>query len=216
MRFAPSAWLLLISNVFPAVMVLKGGWELGELLVLYWLESWIIGFFSVFKIILSGKPLPPSKGKELFPGSVPAIVLAGKILLSLFFCFHFGMFMAVHGVFLFGLVLGGFWGRFETSDICFYFYKLLWPLSFLFLSHGFSFFANYLFGGESLKTSPFEAMQGPYPRIVVMHLTILAGAFLTVALKGGSAFLIVFVCLKVLFDLKGHLGERKKYSSIST
>lgn len=215
MSFGPSVWLLLISNLFPAVMVLKGGWELGELLVLYWLESLIIGFFNIFKIILSGKSLPPSKGRELFPASVPAVILAGKILLALFFCFHFGIFMAVHGVFLFGLVLGGFWGRFETADIWFYFYKLRLPLSVLFISHGFSFFANYISGGERLRTSPFEAMQGPYSRIVVMHLTILAGAFLTAALKGGSAFLVVFVFLKILFDLKGHIGERKRYSSIS-
>ncbi|HOJ86016.1 MAG TPA: DUF6498-containing protein, partial [Elusimicrobiales bacterium] len=85
----------------------------------------------------------------------------------------------------------------------------------LFISHGYSFFSNYIMGKEKETASIEQLFAAPYPRIVVMHITILAGAFLMMALKTNVAFLIVFIIIKIGVDLKAHLKEREKFSNNS-
>jgi hypothetical protein len=52
----------------------------------------------------------------------------------------------------------------------------------LFVSHGVSFVQNYLLKGEYAAARPEKLMGSPYGRIVVMHIAILAGGFLTMAI----------------------------------
>ena len=53
-------------------------------------------------------------------------------------------------------------------------------------------------------------MVQPFSRVVVMHLTILIGGILMMALKSPAAGLAFLVCLKIVFDLYGHQREREK------
>jgi hypothetical protein len=53
-------------------------------------------------------------------------------------------------------------------------------------------------------------MTQPYRRVVVMHVTIIIGAFLTMALHLPEAALIFLVLLKTAVDLWGHQNEREK------
>jgi hypothetical protein len=80
----------------------------------------------------------------------------------------------------------------------------------LFLSHGVSFVHNYLLKGEFAKASPQKLMISPYSRIVVMHVAIIAGAFLTMALGSPLGVLAVLIVLKTAIDVKLHLWEHKK------
>ena len=47
----------------------------------------------------------------------------------------------------------------------------------LFLSHLFSFYRNFLHGGENHPIKPQSLLFAPYARITVLHLTIIFGAF---------------------------------------
>ncbi len=110
-KLTTSAYLLIGSNIIAVFMVLFNQWTLNELLTAYWAESGIIGFFNIFKILLSSKITASQNQKtEDFKINIPinTTILIGKVFMAAFFCVHFGMFMFVHGVFLFGLVLGGF------------------------------------------------------------------------------------------------------------
>ena len=89
--------------------------------------------------------------------------------------------------------------------------RLDWAIVGLFLSHALSFVLNYLREGEYRQASPSVLMQQPYGRVVVMHLTILLGAFLVAALKTSSLVLVLLVVLKVVLDVRGHLRERQKF-----
>lgn len=54
-----SAMVLLVANAIPIVGVLFFGWSLMTILVLYWLENGIIGFWNVPKIVTSqGSVIP--------------------------------------------------------------------------------------------------------------------------------------------------------------
>jgi uncharacterized membrane protein YphA (DoxX/SURF4 family) len=87
----------------------------------------------------------------------------------------------------------------------------LWALASLFISHGISFVHNFILKGEYLHTTGQQLMTNPYSRIVVMHIAILGGAFLSGAVGSPVAVLIVLVVLKTIIDLKLHFREHKKF-----
>lgn len=261
-----SAIVLLAANAIPLIGVLFFGWSLLTILVLYWLENGIVGFWNVLKINLArGSFLPtlpempesaalaatrdPTQAAALRAawtqarqqqalqtqaatvGSGP-IASIGRLGLSLFFTLHYGLFWLVHGIFIFALPMfaGGFAGSgaFPGTDPCFdagdfpiacqsggAFGEVVWSSVLigavaLFLSHGASFLFNYIGRGEYLTASPSGQMAAVYGRVVVLHLTIIFGAFLVAALGAPIGALLVFVVLKTAFDLGLHLRERRK------
>ena len=60
---------------------------------------------------------------------------------------------------------------------------LKYALLALFISHGVSFVTNYLLKGEYKKEKVNSLMGRPYARIVVLHVAIIFGGFLTMALN---------------------------------
>jgi hypothetical protein len=55
-------------------------------------------------------------------------------------------------------------------------------------------------------------MSQPYGRIVVLHLTIMGGGFLMMALGSPTVGLVLLVVLKIGLDLSAHLRERRKFA----
>ena len=80
-------------------------------------------------------------------------------------------------------------------------------------SHGFSFFHNYLGGGEYQRVFLPQLMFRPYGRIVVLHLTVLLGGLLVTALGAPVAAIVLLVGLKTAIDLGAHLKERVKFGA---
>lgn len=198
----PSVLALIAANLVPLAGVFLFGWEVFPLLLLFWFENVIIGFFNAAKMICASPDQKPQWAAKLF--IVP------------FFCFHYGIFTFVHGVFVVAMFGGGkshgFPGpaMFISSMIEL---KLLWAVLGLFISHGISFAHNFLIGGEYRRTGIPALMAQPYGRIVVLHLTILLGGFLMMALKSPTIGLVLLVVLKILLDLRAHLAERAKFAS---
>lgn len=198
----PSVLALLTANLVPLAGVFLFDWEVFPLLLLFWFENVIIGFFNALKMVCAS---PAQK-----------LQWAAKLFIVPFFCFHYGMFTFVHGVFVVALFGGGTRrgfpgpGTFLTEMIE---QKLLWAVLGLFLSHAISFTHNYLIGGEFRRAAAPALMIQPYGRIVVLHLTILLGGALMMALKSPTIGLVFLVVLKILLDLRAHLAERVKFAS---
>ena len=160
----------------------------------------------------------------------------GRAGLALFFLVHYGMFWFVHGIFVFALPsFAGLGGRGEcigstipdglpadfptdllpdlASSTCTSpFGTLVWSnvalaAAALFLSHGASFFLNYLGKGEYLTNSAARQAVAPYGRVVMLHVTIIFGAFIIAFLGAPIGALLVLVVLKTAFDLGLHLRE---------
>jgi hypothetical protein len=85
-----------------------------------------------------------------------------------------------------------------------------WAIAALCASHAFSFFHNYLAGGEYRNVALPQLMMRPYGRIVLLHLTIIFGGMLVMALGSPVAALVLLVTLKTAIDLGAHMVERKK------
>ncbi len=198
----PSVATLIIANVVPLFGVLFLGWKIFPLLVLFWLENVIVGVFNVFKMLLAS---PSSPGQWVAKiGAIP------------FFCFHYGIFTLVHGLFVF-LMFGGLLmdsPDFPTPSVigdAFGTFQLGWAALALFLSHLISFIINYIGKGEYKQSKLNELMQQPYSRVVVLHVTIILGGFL-IAFFGSPIFaLILLIALKTVIDIQAHVKQHKRY-----
>jgi Family of unknown function (DUF6498) len=73
------------------------------------------------------------------------------------------------------------------------------------VSHGLSFFVDYLGSGEYRTKLAAVQMFAPYGRVAVLHLTILFGAFAIAFLGAPIVLLVILVVGKTLLDLGLHL-----------
>ena len=137
---------------------------------------------------------------------------AAKLFFVPFFCVHYGLFAAVHGAFVFGLFgsrayqFTGLWPG-EALVAAIRDFGLALPLAAIAASHLFSFFWNYLWRGEFRVASVPQLMTQPYRRVMVLHVVILAGGALTVALGSPVWMLLVLVLVKTGVDLYAHMKE---------
>ncbi len=181
---------LLGANLVPLVGVLLLGWDLGALMVLFWAESGIIGFYNLCKM---------------------AVVQGWLVLFTgLFFLGHFGGFMSIHFLFIYEIFVKKADGTAASlAEVGQYFYPL-WPaLLALLLSHGLSFFVNFLGRQEYRNKSAREQMQEPYGRVVIMHLTVIFGGGMAMVLGSPVPALLLLVVLKILADIRAHRKQRR-------
>jgi len=232
-----SVLVLIAFNLVPLVGVLLGRWNVATLLVLYWVENGVIGILNVPKILLAEGP--PRTGM----GSALALVPASRGLVAAFFLVHFGIFWVVHGIFVWTLPmfasiggatgalvngpgaidapfggsgfgeLGGF-GPFGTApgtgvDGS----AVVWGAVGLAISHAVSFVLNDLGRGEYRKVSPQEQAQQPYSRLIVLHLAIIFGGFVSLMLGSPLGAVIVLVLLKTALDVRFHRREHDRLAA---
>ena len=202
-RLPPSAILLLVANAAPLVGVLLHHWTVFAVVLLYWSENVIVGGFNVLRMLFA----QPRQG----------LAWAMKAFLIPFFCIHYGMFTFVHGVFVFALFGGhlpqnGFGLSLAVVFAAIKEQHLAYAVVALVLSHGFSFFHNYVADGEYQRISLQQLMAQPYGRVVVLHLVVLGGGWVTLLLGSPVGALVLLVVLKTGFDLRAHLAERRKLS----
>lgn len=186
---------LISANLIPLYGVLYLGWSVFSILFLYWLESAIIGGFNILKMKKAMAPVPSGYTK---PTNLPDLELIP------FFMLHYGLFMLVHGVFVFAF----FW----PPDIALR--QVLIAFFSLFVSHGLSYQLNFVGNREYTKISPDQQMIQPYGRILVMHMTILFGAVLSKSFGAPPIALVIMVVLKVVIDLLAHWREHFPFSDV--
>jgi hypothetical protein len=207
-----AAALLVITNLIPLAGVLWLGWDIMLILALYWAENGIVGVINVLKILTAEGP-PPANFTWSVNGR-PATSLT-RLGTAGFFCVHYGLFWVVHGVFVFTFIpamsgLDPFGGPIDGGltalpDAP----VLLAGVVGLAISHGVSFWTNYLGRREYRRLSPAEVMVQPYGRLVILHLTIILGAFVSIRMGTPIGSLLVLVVLKTALDLYFHLRQHR-------
>jgi len=207
-----SLFALILANLVPLAGVFVFGWDAAVLVLLYWTENVVVGIYNVLKIVLVRTGSPAGQ--------------LGKLFSILFFCLHFGGFCAVHGLFLlifFKLGDGGDLFPKDPWPAHLVFLQLLisviktlwqnhpagmgWPVIGLFLSHGISFVQNYLGKKEYASLTVGKLMNQPYKRIVLMHITIIAGGVPIMLMGSPVPLLCILVLLKVGMDISLHVKE---------
>ena len=195
--FRVSTGALIFFNLIPLIGVLFFGWNLSSIMVLYWFENVIIGFFNAVKMAKAEGTKPRTR---LYSGSKP-ITVANKTSSILFFIVHFGMFTLGHGIFIFAL-----FGRGLPAIS-----NLLPAALCLFVSHGISYAYNYINNGEYQRVAFQDLFFQPYKRVIIMHITIIVGAFIAFQFEQPTFFLVVLIVLKIGVDTIYHKKEHTKF-----
>lgn len=209
--------LLVAANLIPLWGVVFWDWDAFNIVLLYWSENIVVGFYNILKM-------------AFVKVSHPAEHL-GKLFMIPFFTVHYGGFCAGHGLFVLTLFEKGdssFMNN--TTWPCFFVFlqmllnvikhaysimsiEMRYAMGALFLSHGVSFVYNYLIKGEYARVELNKLMGSPYARIVIMHIAVLFGAFLTMGLGSPIGILIVLVGLKTSLDVIFHMRQHKKHQA---
>lgn len=225
-----SVFVLLAANSVPLMALLSGRWGAGDVLIAYWLENVAIGLWAAVRIATAsvdgsvvdrspdGRPRVDlstalaAARQSTDPRTMRAIGLVARLGLLVFFLFHYGLFTLVHGIFTFSLA-----GRAGTTGSVGGYLAMLLVMV---LSHGLSTAIYWFARGERRSIGPQRAMAGVYPRVVVMHLSVIGGAWLVAGggdrelslLWPGLATLgpgLLLITLKVVVDVLAHLGEHR-------
>ena len=186
----PYGLLLLIAlNLVPLIGVLNWGWKSFDLIFLYWMENLIIGAFTVLRMLI--RPYDHVL-EAVFP-----------LFLVPFFCLHYGMFCMGHGVFvlaLFGSEISDDEGLLMAALQVLsspYMLAAVAALTLIQVADWMRDIRQRGFGADGVMA----LMAAPYRRIVVLHITILAGGFALTALNEPLAGLIILVAVKTASDV---------------
>lgn len=197
-RDAPlSKWFLIAAGIVPLVGVLALGWDLGIVMLAFWLENVVVGFYSILRMAI--------------------ITRLAALFYVPFFSVHYGMFTLVHGIFVVMLFVDAPRPGF-TDSILGALRAAAGPLLLVFvslvISHGVSFVSNFVRGKEWQR--PLDAgqlMGAAYKRVIILHLVLVAGAFPILFLGQPIWGLVLLVTLKVTVDLWSHAREHRTVSN---
>lgn len=171
----------ILVNLAPLVGVLVFGWSAFTVLLIYWLENVAIGVAQAARIGIAGVRNRTAETLFLLP----------------FFCVHYGMFTAVHGVFVVGMfgsqALNGTYGAVTPGMLAAAAVIAIWQAALVVIDAR----RTDGFAGVEAKTLMFE----PYGRVMALHVTIIIGAML-VAMLGAPVWAVaVLTGMKLLLEV---------------
>ena len=182
---------ILIGNLVPVLGVVALGWDAAQILILYWIENVVLGVLTVPRLLAAGRKKPGS-----------AIFLTG------FFIVHYGFFCIGHLVFVI-LLIGSFMGFAEgpvrqLTDVLGS-PGFLWAVAAVAAINLVVQIRDWWIPGKWRDAEPQAEMFKPYGRIIVLHMTILIGAWAVLNLGAPAGAILVLCLLKAALEL-GLLG----------
>jgi len=189
-----SARYLLLSNIATIAIALYEGWNVSEVMWVYWCQSVVIGIFNVFRLYRVGGL---DTGEVRPDGRPVEMPFFARLIFPAFFAVHYGIFHLVYYSFLStGKSLP------EGADLL----SMAACVGVFIVNHAISYRAN---AADDLVRRPDlgSVMMYPYKRIMPMHLTIIFGSFFA---QDSPWKLLLFLSLKTAADLSMHLVEHGK------
>ena len=187
----PSAVILIASNVAVIALALSDGWSFGTVLAIYFVQSVVIGAFTVLKA-LTRKEVS-FEGATILGRSLTD-ANGGRLAAACFFGLHFSIFHIGYGFLIFGLEL---LGPVQIEDVCV-------GGAIFFLNHLISFAYGHFHDKGPIYFAKVAALS--YLRIIPVHLSLL--------LLGQSG-LPVFMALKTVMDVLAHELEHARPPSLA-
>lgn len=206
-----SVTALILANLVPFIGVVFYNWTVESVLLTYWCESGIIGFFVLLKMLVSGI----GRVKEWGIAALPITVVC-----MAFFFVHYSGFMIAHVAFLLSMING----EDVATKILEHFPRINLEVLYagliaggasvltvfaLFVSHGISFAVNFIGKKEYEHTVPMILLFSPYKRIVLMHIIVILGAVLMLAYGLPMYLLGIFILAKTIVDIRAHQNEHR-------
>jgi len=195
-----SVWFMVLSNLLVLFGVLFLNWSIFEILAIFIIETAIVGFYNILKMAAIRTSGCGYKG--------------GMIL---FFIIHFGMFVGIQSIFVIVFSMVDYETlNMNTSPIAdsgndpFRFLEKFITIAFLFFSHGYSHYKNYMQKKEYLNTDLNKQMMAPYQLVVIQQVVILFGGFSALTYHTPIIFIVLLIGIKIVIDLWAYHKESKE------
>ncbi len=210
-KFDSSVIMLVVANCVPLAGVLFFGWSLFSLLIGFWLETGIIGIFVLLKSIYLYKLT-----------SKTAFLINSFVVMSACAGFMFGHFIVIMA--LFSVVPGGDgWTGLNLFSQSYM--QLITMAITLFISHGYSFFFNFISRDERSSLVRLVDSEGAdsrkvgnllvgdvFKRIVLLQFILIFGGVVMALTRTTIYLSVIFIITKMVVDLILHI-KRHRISS---
>ena len=201
---------LVLANLLPFAGVIYFGWGLFAVVLFYWAENLVLGFYTLVKL-LHHSPI-------------------GGLFSGAFFLLHYGGFTGIHGFFILTfmnedlaqqimpdsdswpgpLVFMEILYRVVATALSQASPMMLLGVAGLFVSHGLSLLINYFGKGEYQSQDTRKLMGAPYQRIMILHFAVIAGGMLVMMMGSPVGLLVALTALKLGADIALHLRSHRK------
>lgn len=220
---------LVSANIILAVISIFQKWGFYYVLLVFWIEALIIGFYNIARITVSflfGNPIGVlSKWIKLpFPTRIFFLIITVGFFVTKFGGCAIGLGLIILMMPIFLTLRAG-----QTHHVdLFEGIKMISPalgdvgpellvaVTVLFLSHGISFIFNYVKRQEYKTDNILKLLFFPYARMFLISVVVALGIIATVAvpsLNRMTVFSVVVILLKLFADLLSHIWEHKAKNS---
>ncbi len=163
----------------------------------YFIESIIIGLFNALKMAMSIR-----YSNKIDRGG------AANYSLILFFCFHYGFFIAIQSIFVFSFFEMEDNGLFREPFLLIENYSALLKLDGMWLlivsmliTHSGVLITNFLAEKRYQEFTASELMTKPYLRIFIQQFVVILSGFFLVALHAGYVAAFLLILFRLMLDL---------------
>lgn len=221
---------LVMNVIIPIVGILFLGWGALEVIYMYFFETVVIGAFYIprilvakgEKIFLFGKDYSEQvkekiqEQRELQSIDAPVKL---KAFLAVFFLMHYGIFIAIQGSFIFGMLSEGIGGMSKHPNLSFFGEMFYPPIAALYeknlglsvlllvIVQAFDFVTGFLASGEYRVKHCVAYMIEPYKRVFVQQFTVILGAFVMILTNAPAGAAILLIVFKTGIDLWLQAGK---------
>lgn len=203
---------LIFANIVTIVLAIFGSWDLATVFFIYWAQSVIIGVFSVVSILSADtmairgdlqRPIDERGGTEKV---TPGFARFYLCIMAGFFTLHYGLF---HLGYYFFIVDSSLFGTVNLAD------PGIWLVCGLFFANHLYSHITYRHAGPKDYRFVNENFFSPYGRIIPMHLTIIFGSIIILAMQilgltTTLPVLVLFLILKTYSDINAHLIKHER------
>ncbi|HQJ57471.1 MAG TPA: DUF6498-containing protein [Candidatus Pacearchaeota archaeon] len=194
-RLSSSEIFLIVANLAPILGIFFFDWSLFSVLIAYWVETGVVFLYALAKRIYTVRN---SKRKEDRSEALASIFTAVAA---------YGSFIIIH----FALILDlAYPGINNTLSGVFkeYINEIGLMIVVFFISHGQSFYINFIKNRESekieVKELLFDDIKNVLNRFLLMQLIVLAGFYLLEFTNGSIYLYAIFIFAKIVVDLNAH------------
>lgn len=209
----PPAVMLLILNLIPAVLAIAFGWSAGLILLIFWAENIVIGGINALKMLISGIAM----------GTFGAVV---AVIATAFFVVHYGFFCLCHGFFVMFFISLENGGIDNIPDpgaapgtlaaYAFGVEGFKWNLIAIITVQAVLFVTDWLLKRKWRETNPMTQMFEPYPRMAVLHITLIAAGFAFVLLHLSAAGAVLLAIGKTMFELDQRAKQKAGVKAVGS
>ena len=199
----PLALISLCVDLLPFFAIFAFGWGATPLVALYWLENLVIGVVTLARML------------GAFLANMTANAMA--LFLGPFFVVHYGLFCYGHGVFLqsfasengFGQGADETLGNLINWALASGLHMPIFVLAIILINALF-YAVDFIGKGEVKRVNVTAEMFAPYGRIVTLHVAIILGAGLALALGEPLLGVVLLIALRVAFGIVVSMFRRRR------